>query len=193
MQVSDITPFCWDVGIEIDASNASLSFFDAFDNVSAAVLLKGAKNGAIGGVSAASTTTSGPCILLKKANNNSLFGIEVGGCTDGVDLMHSSRNTLVGLDVSATGDGTFLDPGSNNNVLTENDVGGFFDEGEENGANGIEIGEGSKRNKVVVNASLTNDGNDLLDDNPDCDKNTWLDNCFETASPACAAGLAPLC
>ncbi len=81
--------------------------------------------------------------------------------------------------------------GANDNLVELNLVTGNAD-------NGISIRNGSLRNTVRNNTAVgnvvlppasTNFGPtfDLLDNNPNCDANVWLDNRFGTAFPPCAA------
>jgi parallel beta-helix repeat protein len=81
--------------------------------------------------------------------------------------------------------------GANDNVVENNMV-------SRNADNGIVVRNGSLRNTVRNNTSVqnvmlppagTNFGPtfDLLDNNPNCDANVWLDNRFGTAFPACAS------
>jgi parallel beta-helix repeat protein len=190
--VSEFIVLDWGIGIEDDANNAAISDFASAENANAALILKGAKNSVVSGAEELGETVSGPCVILKNASNNTVIEAGVTDCTDGVDLVHSSKNTLAGLDVFGNaGNGIFLDPGSSNNALSFNRVGGFSDELDENGGNGIEIGKGSKRNKIIFNEVNTNDGTDLQDDNPDCDHDTWSSNCFDTGSPACTGVVSP--
>lgn len=81
--------------------------------------------------------------------------------------------------------------GANDNLIESNLVA-------RNADNGIVIRNGSLRNRVLNNTAVqnallppasTNFGPtfDLLDNNPNCDANTWQDNRFGTAFPPCAA------
>jgi parallel beta-helix repeat protein len=81
--------------------------------------------------------------------------------------------------------------GANDNIVENNMV-------SRNADNGISIRNGSLRNIVRNNTAVQNvllpiagpnfgPTFDLLDNNPNCDANVWLDNRFGTAFPACTA------
>jgi parallel beta-helix repeat protein len=81
--------------------------------------------------------------------------------------------------------------GANDNTVENNLVA-------QNADNGIVIRNGSMRNTVRNNTAVQNSllpiagpnfgpTFDLLDNNPNCDANVWLDNRFGTAFPACAS------
>ncbi len=125
---------------------------------------------------------------LVKSNNNSIVDYDAndnGG--NGVKLDHSSKNSLVdGGNNDNGGDGILLDAGSNHNVIADS---GDSD----NAVNGIEISAGDKSNTVHFVFSKGNTGTDLVDQNTNCDKDVWSNNCFVTQSQACIGVVANGC
>jgi len=54
-----------------------------------------------------------------------------------------------------------------------------------NGIAGIRLLAGSTGNNVKDNTAQSNNSTDLVDNNANCDNNTWADNIFNTASQSC--------
>jgi parallel beta-helix repeat protein len=127
-----------------------------------------------------------------------------GNGLDGITLfVRNTFTTVRGNAVSGNGfyrqtarrgNGIGLQIGGANDNLVENNL------VTRNADNGISIRNGSLRNTVRNNTAIGNvvlppaSANfgptfDLLDNNPNCDANVWLDNRYGTAFPACAGDM----
>jgi hypothetical protein len=98
---------------------------------------------------------------------------------DSIVLVDSSNNTIVSNFISNGGGlgaaiavGVF--GGGNNNEIHANTT-------NNNNSNGLQLFAGSGNN-VTGNTSLNNLGDDMEDDNPNCDSNKWEGNKFSRAS-----------
>ncbi len=204
----------WDVGIEDDANSANITDNEIAENGTAGILLKGANKSVVDDFCSSDNTGVG--VMLQNSNNNTFIDFDAGasgfcyepgnggdGITlvgsnrnsfadfdaddnggNGVTFKNSSKNSLAGFDIEEnTTDGVFIDPASNDKV-TDGDV-------LASGVNGVEIDNGSHNNSVVFVFTTSNPGTGLLDHNSNCDKNVWTNNCFDSASPACASNTNP--
>jgi parallel beta-helix repeat protein len=143
-------------------------------------------------------------IRLEPGNTaNSILNNRVdGNGLDGITLFQGNTFTTVRGNVvtgngfyrqtARRGNGIGLQIGGANDNLVENNV------STRNADNGISIRNGSLRNTVRNNTAIGNvvlppaSANfgptfDLLDNNPNCDANVWVDNRYGTVFPACAA------
>jgi len=143
-------------------------------------------------------------IRLEPGNTgNSILNNRVAGNgLDGITLFVRNTFTVVGSNIvtgngfyrqtARRGNGIGLQIGGANDNLVENNL------VTRNADNGISIRNGSLRNTVRNNTAVGNavlppasttfgPTFDLLDNNPNCDANIWLDNRYTTAFPPCAA------
>lgn len=107
------------------------------------------------------------------ASNNSDVGILLfDGTGNEVEENTTNGNGMDGIKVG--GGAT-----SGGHVIEENTANG-------NDVHGIHILAGSTDNTIEENTALNNNSvDDLVDDNPNCDDNTWEDNQFGTANQTC--------
>lgn len=99
---------------------------------------------------------------------------QIAGALDQAIELRGAGNEVVGnLVVDALGDG--ISVFSNDNLIRDN---GAFS----NGDDGIIVVKTFGNNRIVNNRALGN-GNDLTDQNVDCDGNVWADNTFGSADP----------
>jgi Right handed beta helix region len=141
-------------------------------------------------------TNTGNGLTIKGGSSNSILDVQSGANHgDGVAILNSSRDTVqlggvadntgVGIHIGCqpsnmpVSSGCHANAPSNDNVVDDILV---QDDGW-----GIVIDEGNHRNGVIRNIAGSNTNDDLLDDNPGCDSNIWLDNTFGggTVSPTC--------
>ena len=137
--------FGWDVGIEDDADNATLSDFDTDDNGTAGVLLRSADRSVVSDFD--SSASSGAGIVLKNSDGNQLNDFDTsanGG--DGVALNKSERNTIKDFtsDINAGG-GVKLSKSTGNSL-------GDFD-ADANGTDGVSLDRSSGNSIINYTAS----------------------------------------
>jgi hypothetical protein len=235
----------FDNGIEVDASNVVVEFFDHLnENLNAGVFLNNVANASVGGFCAdrngvagvVANNTTGSRIynftaekngfdgaLLNDSDSNSLYNFTmVQNVTDGVLLQGSSGNALTtGSSLSNGADGVRIgcnsslsnpydcDGASNSNhvnTVTATQLTPFLEPVDNCGelhqppiaqVNGIHVEEGDSGNVITGNLTsyapailpLDNTAFNLLDDNANCDSNTWSNNVFGNMSkvkPPCA-------
>jgi parallel beta-helix repeat protein len=165
-------------------------------------------------VGIATGSVSGTTVTNVRLNKNVLalafaVGVSLGNSTNG----HVEENVMNGLVFFAGGTAGIAVAGGSGNDIRKNTTLGYVDgisvgfggagsassgnhiqENVSSGnvASGIHIATGSGNNVVEKNTALGNTavfdsaGVDLLDDNETCGTNTWHDNIFITATPACA-------
>lgn len=125
-----------------------------------------------------------------------------GNGLDGITLFQGNTFTVVRGNVATEngfyrqtarrGNGIGLQIGGANDNIVENNI------SVRNADNGISVRNGSLRNIIRNNTAVQNallppaSANfgptfDLLDNNPNCDANVWVDNRYGTVFPACAA------
>ena len=131
----------------------------------------------------------GPIISVAGGGHNSfsnVSGIAGGGfeSPQGIVISNSSYNSIIGADVSCeaeeqVGPGILLTANSSHNSIVKSTVDVLY-------GNGIEVDLGSNYNDVLYNnvSILSPEGFfAMLDDNPRCGHNIWVDNSFTNASP----------
>jgi len=116
-------------------------------------------------------------------NNNQVSNVGGSFLSVGIRLWGGSDNDVTGNTVQSLKPGT-LPPaglilqGADNTAVHGNLV-------SNNPGNGIWAQTGAVGNFISGNTALNNSGNDLQDDNTDCDNNTWQGNTFGTANQGC--------
>jgi parallel beta-helix repeat protein len=136
---------------------------------------------------------TGNLILNNRVQNNGLDGITLFARNTFTTVRGNivSRNGFY-RQTARRGNGIGLQIGGANDNLVENNI------SQGNADNGISVRNGSLRNTVRNNTAVGNvvlppasmnfgPTFDLLDNNPNCDANVWLNNRYGTAFPACAA------
>ncbi len=127
-----------------------------------------------------------------------------GNGLDGITLFRDNTFTIVRGNIATEngffrqtarrGNGIGLQIGGANDNIVENNI------VTRNADNGISVRNGSLRNTIRNNTSVGNvvfppasqnfgPTFDLLDNNPNCDANVWLNNRYGTAFPACAGDM----
>ena len=92
----------------------------------------------------------------------------VTGCKNGVTVSGMGGHKVGDMTVTDNKrDGILVD--SDNNLLRNITANG-------NGINGIHINILGQNNRVYDSTALGNQGTDLVDDNPNCDKNQWVNS-----------------
>jgi hypothetical protein len=205
--ISEVTG--WDVGIEDDANFANINAFDSNDNGKANVFLKSESKSVVDDFDADEAT--GSCILLENVHANAFGDFDASGCTvDGITLTGSAGNSFT--DFSADGNAgngvTFTNSGKNSLVTSwaadGNGADGVFIDAsngdkvadgrtDENAVNGVEVKKGAKRNSINFSSAFGNGGTDMLDGNPNCDKDVWSNDCFNNSSPSSCVIASPSC
>ena len=110
-----------------------------------------------------------------RGTSNRISRNQIAGAIDqGIELRGSSNRVFANLALDAVGDGISIF--SSDNLIDDNSV---FSNGDE----GVIVVGGAVDNKLVNNRALGN-GNDLADQNLDCDDNVWDNNTFESSDPA---------
>ena len=135
---------------------------------------------------------TGNLIVNNRVTNNGLDGITLF-VRNTFTVVRSNVVTRNGFyrQTARRGNGIGLQIGGANDNLVENNLVTL------NADNGIVIRNGSVRNTVRNNTAVRNvvlppasqnfgPTFDLLDNNPNCDANVWLDNRYETVFPPCA-------
>jgi parallel beta-helix repeat protein len=115
----------------------------------------------------------GEGIEIRGASNRIRRNQIAGANDQGIEVRGPGNRVVANLAVDAVGDGISIF--SNDNLIRRNRV---FS----NGDDGIIVVETFGNNRIVSNRALGN-GNDLTDQNPDCDDNVWENNTFGSADP----------
>jgi hypothetical protein len=98
-------------------------------------------------------------------------------CAVGVDIQVSSSNhNHISADVYAGTTGINLNRRSRFNTISSGHMSSL--------ENGIALRRGSSRNDVQNNVVTNSTNFDLLDLNPDCGSNSWINNSFTSAQPS---------
>jgi len=98
---------------------------------------------------------------------------------EGIIVADTSKNQVLGNTVTDnTYDGINLRLGAYGTLVKSNAV-------HDNGADGIDLDWGATNNFVDHNTATGNGANDLEDNNPACDANTWKSNTFGSANQGC--------
>ena len=163
----------------------SLTRVDVSSNVSGGVELKSSNANRIGKIKAFSNS-SGPGIWLFSSSQNSISDFEVcGNSTSGIYIGCSSTSLPSEVTCGAN-------PGGNANVVALGVPQSNGNVGTGTGV-GIGIDSGNGNNRVLNTDSVNvvastpcngeNAGDDLQDDNVNCDSNLWAMNIFTSVSP----------
>ena len=147
--------FGWDVGIEDDANNATITDFDTDDNGTAGVFLRSVDRSVVSDFD--SSASSGAGIVLKNSNGNQINDFDTsanGG--DGVALNKSERNTIKAFtsDINS-GNGVKLTRSTGNSI-------GDFD-ADANSADGVLLDKSSRNSIINYTASGNTVDGMLLD------------------------------
>jgi hypothetical protein len=180
-------------GIDLDHSNNARMFdFDADHDVGTGVLLDHSSHTLMVDFTTSSSSGDSGTILDHSddsiledftASSNHKFGVWVNRSSrDVLDDFTANSNLLTGvfLGCSATGPTGVkcTGPDSTRDVVNDADV-------KFNGNKGVAIDLGDTKNTVTRVFGDGNTGPDGLDENPSCDKNSWTDDVFTSASPSC--------
>lgn len=92
------------------------------------------------------------------------------------DRTHVMDNIILGGDTPFS-NGVGIEVSTDHNLIMANEVSAYVE--------GIKLKQGAKKNKVNRNIAIDNLEFDLVDNNPDCEKNIWAKNQFDTANQAC--------
>lgn len=238
----------FNTGIEVEANNVLVEFFNHLDGNKVGVLVSNGNNDTVGGVCADKNSIAGLVLdnttasriynftaeqnmvagaLLNNSNNNSIYNfttiLNTNGSAslpegNGVVLQGSSSNSLttgssqsnaengvlVGCDTSSANP-YHCDQNSNYNhvtVVAAGQITGIIggDNCEDTVTvrqpkqqNGIHVEVGDSSNVIagnIANSPADNASFNLLDDNSDCDDNTWTNNIYTRLTkvkPNCTA------
>jgi hypothetical protein len=163
----------------------SLNRVDVSSNASGGLELKSSNSNRVGKIKAFSNT-GGPGVWLFSSSQNSISDFEVcGNSTSGIYIGCSA--TSLPAEVTCG-----LLPGSNANVVTLGVPQSNGNVGLGTGV-GVGIDSGDRNNRVLTTDSVNvvtstpcngeNVGDDLEDDNANCDSNLWALNVFTSVSP----------
>jgi hypothetical protein len=185
------------------AKSSQSSAATDFTNIThfASGVLYEAANGTMEGFAAKHNTGVGVWLSRANGNNLSNFGSNQNAIY-GVWLEASSTNHIHAANLNNNGTGIYLGcsaagpdgkkchgiPGSNNNLLFNLGAGDSSDMTTGNTAYGIAIDLGNSGNFVTGDQAFFNPTADLLDNNPGCGHNFWINNRFVTTAPAENAG-----
>jgi parallel beta-helix repeat protein len=113
-------------------------------------------------------------------NNGFLNNVASNNGAEGILLFAGSGNQVKGNTTNGNGQDGILSGGgvSTGHSIKDNTATG-------NGLFGIRLLAGSTGNNVKGNTAQSNNSTDLVDNNANCDNNTWADNIFNTASQSC--------
>ena len=207
------------IGIDIEANNVSIAngtvqgfttgIFAEGNHISAtdllletdtAMVLNEVRNSAFArigydGVSFIGPESIGPVMSVNGGGNNIFESIDSSTTTfAGIVITNSSNNIIEGANVSCSaegeaGPGIILTQGSDRNLLINNNIFVLF-------GNGIELDSGDQRNFILNNtvttATTASGFYAMLDQNPNCGSDIWINNNFSnlftpgqiSASPA---------
>ena len=136
----------------------------------------------------AGTSVEGDGIVINNGvnnhvNNNQVNNVGGSFLSVGIRLWGGSDNEVTGNTVQSLKPGTLppaglLLQGADNTAVHGNRV-------SNNPGNGIWAQIGALGNFISGNTALNNSGDDLRDDNTDCDNNIWQGNTFGTANQGC--------
>lgn len=114
------------------------------------------------------------------SNNGLLNNVASNNGAEGILLFAGSGNQVKGNTTNGNGLNGILSGGgvSTGHSIKDNTASG-------NGLSGIRLLAGSTGNSVKGNTAQSNNSTDLVDNNANCDNNTWADNIFNTASQSC--------
>jgi hypothetical protein len=180
-------------GLVAEGNNATVSSFTSFNAV-VGVSLDGASNGAFSNISFNTGDlpyhfSVGPIVSVTGGGHNSFTTVSgtVGGgfgSPQAIVISDSSHNSIVGADVSCeaeeqVGPGILLTANSGHNSITKSTVYVLY-------GNGIEVDLGSNYNDILENtvSILSPEGfYAMVDENPRCGHDAWVDNSFTNANP----------
>lgn len=180
-------------GLVVEGNHASVASFTSFNAV-VGVSLNGASNGAFSDISFATGDlpyhfSVGPIVSVTGGGHNSFNTVNglVGGgfgSPQAIVISDSSYNSIVGADVSCeaeeqVGPGILLTANSSHNSISKSTVDVLY-------GNGIEVDLGSTHNDILNNAvSILSPAGffAMLDENPRCGHDAWVDNSFTDANP----------
>lgn len=138
------------------------------------------------------SNNGGSGILMQSSSTNTLSNMTAGSNGQyGLLLLHSDQNQIFTLGVAdngAAGISIGCEAGgpvacTGNQPSSKNKVSNLG--ARTNGRAGIVVNNKSSNNQITVITATGNKGNaDLVDGNPNCDKNQWFNNSFGSASPS---------
>jgi Periplasmic copper-binding protein (NosD) len=187
----------YSAGIELESTGAWIenNFDDpeCIENVSAGVLIKNTSGNIIDAVA---THAQYNGIWIQGGGRNVVSGYEssiqqgfsttdcshetVASDSDGIRIDNSSGNLIYQVDLAqGTSAGVHIVNGSKYNNVVSNLIQGS--------GVGISIKADGSGNNFIFNNTLKNNQLDEQDNNPNCDRDFWLDNTFTTSSPSSCA------
>ena len=118
-------------------------------------------------------------------NNGFLNNVASNNGKVGILLFAGSGNQVKGNTTNGNGQDGILSGGgvSTGHSIKDNTASG-------NALFGIRLLAGSTGNNVKGNTAQDNNSTDLVDNNTNCDNNTWADNIFNTSNQSCISGPA---
>ncbi len=238
----------FNTGIEVDADNVVVEFFNHLDGNNIGVLLSDASNDTVGGLCADKNSIAGLVLdgttasriydftaeqnsvagaLLNNSNNNSIYnfttilntnsaatlpqgngvvlqGSSSNSLTTGSSQSNAQNGVLVGCDTSASDpyDCDFDSDYNHVTIVAAGQITGIVggDNCEDTVSvrqpkqqNGIHVEAGDSSNVIaanIANSPADNANLNLLDDNANCDNNTWTNNIYTKLTkvhPNCTA------
>lgn len=200
------------VVIELFKGIGGVSLFDQTGNTGDGILLKNASSVSVDNFNASFNGGSG--VDIQGGSNNRVMNCDsISNTGNGVVFASSNGNSIINCTLkSNTGYGIWLNTSDQNQIFTSSVVNnqkigilvGCQKEGKclgSKGSNlnhfsstgskgnigaGVTVEEGSSSNQITsMTASGNGGGNDLIDNNSDCDGNLWFNNAFGSANQAC--------
>jgi hypothetical protein len=180
-------------GLVEEGNNATVADFTSFNAV-VGISVNAASNGTFSDIAFATGDlpyhfSVGPIISVTGGGHNNFTTVSgtVGGgfgSPQGIVISNSSHNSIVGADVECAaeevvGPGILLTANSDHNSITNSTVYVLY-------GNGIEVDLGSDHNDILNNtvSIISPQGYfAMLDENPRCGHDAWVDNSFTDASP----------
>jgi len=171
-------------GVTIEGANGTIEDFGSKHNTGAGVVLSRAHGVNLSNFAANANAIYG-LWLLGSSNNQ----IHCGVMNANLALQGTATGLYLGCSASGP-DGKKCHgiPGSNNNLLFNLAAGDSADATTGNTSYGIAIDLGNTGNFITGNQAYFNPTADLLDNNPGCGKNVWINNRFQTTAPGTNAG-----
>jgi len=171
------------------ASSVTVDNFHASSNGGSGVDVQGGSNNRF--MNCDSLTNTGNGMVFASSNGNTISNCTITGNTGyGIWLNTSDQNQIftsavagnkkIGILVGCQKEGKCLgSKGSNLNHFSSTGAKG-------NSGAGVTVEQGSSNNQITsMTASGNGGGNDLIDNNPNCDGNLWFNNIFGSASQSC--------
>ncbi len=181
----------WDTGVEARSNKVTIHNLDLEDNTvglflnkankcdvsdltadngGTGIVMKGVQDGTLSSFRA-DDNTGGFGVWLRSSNNNDQV-------TDGEASNNGKTGIFLGCSSSGPTGAKCGVPGTKNTTVARNTA-------DDNGNGGIALDLGNNKNDINNNDASGNSGFDLIDKNPNCDKNNWSGNSFGSANQGC--------